>query len=58
MDDELKAYIDAQITLSIVEFHAALVERGQIKPPPPQQGITADYTADRGFGVGPSLQRS
>lgn len=44
MDQE---QIDALITLRIAQFHQALVERGQIPPPPPTSGVTGGYKADQ-----------
>ena len=43
---ELRPLIDALVTERLVEFYNALIERGQISPPPPQMGVTADCKAD------------
>lgn len=51
-------YIDAQITTRIVQFHQALHERGQIRPIPPQYGVTADYMADQDRSSNQSLSLS
>ncbi|MGB3549105.1 MAG: hypothetical protein WA993_00330 [Candidatus Binatus sp.] len=46
--EELGPFIDALITNRIVQFHQALVERGQIKPIPKQfGGPIVDCTADQ-----------
>lgn len=50
--------IDAMITSRIVQFHEALVERGQIAPSAPAFGITADCKADQAAAANPFQRRS
>lgn len=45
--DELMARLNAQMTMRLIQFHNALVERGQIAPPPPSYGVTGDCKADQ-----------
>lgn len=45
--------LDAHITGRIIEFHDALVERGQIAPIRPNSP-TGGYTVDQGSSAGPS----
>jgi hypothetical protein len=54
MDSETREEIDALITLRIVEFHDAMVRRGQIPEPRPATGVTADYTENLDVAGGPS----
>jgi len=49
--------IDALIILRTAEFHDAMVRRGQIPPPPPAEGVTADYRADQGAGANQSRRQ-
>ena len=46
MNEQDLQMIESMITQRLVEFHKALVERGQIPLPPPQYGTTVDYTED------------
>jgi len=56
---DLQPLIDTLITNRIVDFHAALVARGQISPPSPQQGVsTADCTAGAVQPSNPSQSRA
>ena len=57
MERELFDLIDAHVTMRIIEFHQALVERGQIEPPPPGYGVIGDCTADRAAGANQFPQR-
>jgi hypothetical protein len=43
---EFRPLVDALVTERLVEFYNALIERGQISPPPLEVGVTADCTAD------------
>jgi len=56
MDKALEQHIDAMITLRLIAFHDALVQRRQI--PPTTGEITAGYTEDQASYAGPSPQPS
>ena len=46
--EQLKSLIDAHITLRLVEFYQALVQRDQVPPiRQPQEGVTVDCKADQ-----------
>ena len=49
--------VEAYVTLRLNEFHQAMVERGQIAPPPPARGITVDCKERQDGSLNPSQSR-
>ena len=57
MDLDLEKEIQTLITERLVQFHEALVERGQIPRSTPGFGTTDDCKVDQVSGANPSQQQ-